>query len=176
MPPSPPPPPPSLSPCPHPFPGKILKVETKICAIWGILEANLKKSSTLKFMTNISFVSSIRNHRSIILKKKYACWLFSNGKYIFLWFLIFISARILVSTMNSRLWTCPEYLMGLICFDNSTCCHTEMEAIDQACYLTQSQYADTGPTSPSADPAMPGPWKGNHWSTNFVSSWYDQTR
>ena len=28
--------------------GKMLKVETKICAIWGILEASLKHSSTLK--------------------------------------------------------------------------------------------------------------------------------
>ena len=55
---------------------KILKVETKICAIWGILEANLKKSSTLKFITNISFLPSICIHRSIILifiEKMYAC-------------------------------------------------------------------------------------------------------
>ena len=28
------------------LPRKILKVKTKICAVWGILEANLKKSST----------------------------------------------------------------------------------------------------------------------------------
>ena len=47
-------------------PRKFLKVETKICAIWGILEANLKKSSTLMFMMNISFVPSICIHRSII--------------------------------------------------------------------------------------------------------------
>ena len=37
------------------LPRKFLKVETKICAIWGILEANLKKSSTLMFMMNITF-------------------------------------------------------------------------------------------------------------------------
>ena len=48
------------------LPRKILKVETKICAIWGILEANLKKSSTPMFMMNISFVPSICIHRSII--------------------------------------------------------------------------------------------------------------
>ena len=48
------------------LPRKILKVETKICAIWGILEANLKKSSTLMFMMNISVVTSICNHRSTI--------------------------------------------------------------------------------------------------------------
>ena len=47
-------------------PRKSLKVETKICAIWSILEANLKKSSTLMFMMNISFVLWICIHRSTI--------------------------------------------------------------------------------------------------------------
>ena len=40
--------------------------------------------------------------------------------------------------------------------DNFTCCHTEIEVADQTFYLTQSQYTDTGPTSPSADPITPG--------------------
>ena len=31
-------------------------------------------------------------------------------------------------------------------------CHTEVEVADQTFRLTQSQYTDTGPTSPSADP------------------------
>ena len=31
------------------------------------------------------------------------------------------------------------------------CCHTETEVADQICYLTQSQYADTVPTSPNAE-------------------------
>ena len=48
---------------PSPPPLNIFKVETKICAIWGILEANVKKSSTLKFTMNISFVPSIFIHR-----------------------------------------------------------------------------------------------------------------
>ena len=48
-----------------------------------------------------------------------------------------------------------------------TCCHTETEVADQAFYLTQSQYTDTGPTSPSADPITPGAWQGSHWSANF---------
>ena len=39
-----------------------------------------------------------------------------------------------------------------ICSDNFTCCLTEIEVADQTFYLTQSQYTDTGPTSPSADP------------------------
>ena len=56
---------------------------------------------------------------------------------------------------------------GRICSDNLTCCHTETEAADQTFHLTQSQYTDTGPTSPSADPITPGAWQGSHWSANF---------
>ena len=37
---------------------------------------------------------------------------------------------------------------GRICTDNFTCCHTEIEAADPTFHLTQSQYTDTGPTSP----------------------------
>ena len=55
---------------------------------------------------------------------------------------------------------------GRICSDNFTCCHTEIEVADQTFYLTQSQYTDTGPTSPSADPITPGAWQGSHWSAN----------
>ena len=56
---------------------------------------------------------------------------------------------------------------GRICSDNFTCCHTEIEVADQTFYLTQSQYTDTGPTSPSADPITPGAWQGSHWNANF---------
>ena len=56
---------------------------------------------------------------------------------------------------------------GRICTDNFTCCHTEIEAADQTFHLTQSQYTDTGPTSPSADPITPGAWQGSHWSASF---------
>ena len=51
---------------------------------------------------------------------------------------------------------------GRICTDNFTCCHTEIEAADQTFHLTQSQYTDTGLTSP-----RPGAWQGSHWSANF---------
>ena len=54
-----------------------------------------------------------------------------------------------------------------ICSDNFTCCHTKIEGADQTFYLTQSQYPDTGPTSPSADPITPGAWKDSHWSAHF---------
>ena len=43
---------------------------------------------------------------------------------------------------------------GRICSNKFTCCHTEREAADQTFYITKSQYTDTGPTSPSADPIM----------------------
>ena len=56
---------------------------------------------------------------------------------------------------------------GQICSDKFTCCHTEIAVADQTFFLTQSQYTDTGPTSPSADPATPGTWQGNNWSANF---------
>ena len=56
---------------------------------------------------------------------------------------------------------------GRICADNFTCCHTETEAADPTFYPTQSQYTDTGPTHPSADPITPGAWQGSHWSANF---------
>ena len=49
---------------------------------------------------------------------------------------------------------------GWTCSDNFTCCHTEIEAAGQTFYLTQSQYTDTGPTSPSTDPITPGAWQG----------------
>ena len=56
---------------------------------------------------------------------------------------------------------------GRICSDNFTCCHTETEVADPTFYLAQSQYTDTGPTSPSADPITPGAWQDSHWSANF---------
>ena len=48
--------------------------------------------------------------------------------------------------------------LGRICSDKFTCRHTEIEVADQSFYLTQSQYTDTRPTSPSADPITPGSW------------------
>ena len=55
---------------------------------------------------------------------------------------------------------------GRICTDNFMCCHTETEAANQTFHLTQSQYTDTGTTSPSADPITPGASQGSHWSAN----------
>ena len=58
---------------------------------------------------------------------------------------------------------------GPICSDKCTCGYTETEVADQTFYLTHSQYADTGPTSPSADPIMPGAWQGSHWKNPVAS-------
>ena len=72
---------------------------------------------------------------------------------------------LLVGCLTSQLQASVS--QGRICSDNFTCCHTEIEVADPTFYLTQSQYTDTGPTSPSADPRTPGTWQGSHWSANF---------
>ena len=65
-----------------------------------------------------------------------------------------------------------------ICSDKFTCCHSA----DQTLRVTQSQYTDTGPTSPSTDPIAPGAWQGSHLNHSrvatggqFLSHWYDST-
>ena len=60
---------------------------------------------------------------------------------------------------------------GRICSDNGLFCHTETEDVDQTFYLTQSQYTDSGPTSPSANPIKPGAWQGDHRSTFKPPVW-----
>ena len=61
-----------------------------------------------------------------------------------------------------------------ICSDNFTCCHTEIEVADQTFHLTQSQYTDTRPTSPSIDPNTPGAWQGSTGVPIFKSLvWLD---
>ena len=64
---------------------------------------------------------------------------------------------------------------GQICSDNFMCCHTDRGVAVQTFHLTQSQYTDTEPTSPSTDPIEPGTW---HWPLEyqFLSHWYDSTR
>ena len=77
----------------------------------------------------------------------------------------FIEFVLLVGCLTSQQHASVS--QGRICSDNFTCCHTEIEVADPTFYFTQSQYTDTGPTSPSADPTMPGAWQGSHWSANF---------
>ena len=56
---------------------------------------------------------------------------------------------------------------GRICSDSFTCCHTEIEVAGQTFHLTQSQYTDTGPTSPGTDPITPGAWQGSQWRSKY---------
>ena len=56
---------------------------------------------------------------------------------------------------------------GRICSDNFRSCHIEIEVAYQTVDLTQSQYIDTWPTSPSTDPITPGARQGSNWSANF---------
>ena len=92
--------------------------------------------------------------------------------------IVFVSKPVSGIVTRKRLFVCllvgcltsqqhASVSQGRICTDNFTCCHTEIEAADPTFYLTQSQYTDTGPTSPSADPLTPGAWQGSHWSANF---------
>ena len=60
--------------------------------------------------------------------------------------------------------------------DICTCCHTETEAADQICHITQSDCTDTGPTSPSNVSIIPGVRKNSHFRTAFLSERYDSTR
>ena len=47
----------------------------------------------------------------------------------------------------------------------SVCCHTHTKDANQTCCLVQCQYSDTGPTSPTTEPTLPGVWQGSHYST-----------
>ena len=55
---------------------------------------------------------------------------------------------------------------GRICSDNFTYCHTEIEVADQTFRFPQSQYTDTGLTSPSTGPITPGAWQGRATHTH----------
>ena len=64
----------------------------------------------------------------------------------------------------------PSVLQRQTCTNNCVCCHTKMKVAEQTCYLTQSQYTDPRPTSPSADPITPGAWQGSEHSAKFEAT------
>ena len=85
-----------------------------------------------------------------------------------------LKCRGFVCYLTSQQQACVS--QARICSDNFTCCHIEIEVADQTFHLTQSQYTDTGPTSPRTDPITPGAWQGSHWSANdYIGNWYDST-
>ena len=130
------------SPLPH-LPRKILKVETKICALWGILEANLKKSSTFKFIMNMSFVPSICIHRSVI-------FIFTEKK---VYLSIFFPRDMFFSTIfNFHFRKIPRFrdkfqalFLSSRTARDSHCCNfpggplTHLLAIKQGCYCLPPQ-------------------------------------
>ena len=62
---------------------------------------------------------------------------------------------------------------GQLCSHSCTCCNSEIDVADPTFYLTQSQYTDTRPTSPSTDPMMPGAWQGSRFECQFLSQWFE---
>ena len=62
------------------------------------------------------------------------------------------------------------------CISGTDLLSTETEVADPTLHLTQSQYTDTGPTSPSAGPITPGAWQDSHWSVNFEVTGMTQPR
>ena len=68
----------------------------------------------------------------------------------------------------STFWKHASVSQGRICMNNCTCCHTDTQVADQTWYLTQSQYTDTGLTSPSSDLMTRGTWQDSHQRTDFV--------
>ena len=101
-------------------------------------------------------------HKSLILINAYNSPFHKHhrGKFGFPWGLL-----LFVGCLTSQQHASVS--QGRVCSDTFTCCHTEIEFADQTFHLTQSQYTDTAPTSPSTDPITPGAWQGSHWSTNF---------
>ena len=53
--------------------------------------------------------------------------------------------------------------------------YTQIQVADETFHLTQSQYTDAGPTSPSADPITPGAWQGKPVECQALSHRYDST-
>ena len=56
-------------------------------------------------------------------------------------------------------------IQGQILPDSCMCCHTGVWVACYGCWLIQSQYTDTGPTSPSTKHILLGAWQGSHQSS-----------
>ena len=128
-------------------------------------------------------------HPHILLRPKDKDTIYCKGKFCLsliigtIWYVPSKSSR----CMTTYLWFLPDQggvefavwlvaltfqqhasvSQGWICSGNFMCCHTEIEVADQTFYLIQSKCTDSWPTSPRADPIMPGAWQGRHCSANF---------
>ena len=90
------------------------------------------------------------------------CMLSPDFKAALIFFITCTMFSLLVGPSNMRV-----YLRDGSAQTYFTCCHTEIEVADQTFHLTQSQYTNTGPTSPSTDPITPGACQGSHLSASF---------
>ena len=101
----------------------------RVVALWSLFGGCLENTSTVKIGTRGTCTLTVCTHRcrAVCL---FACCLTSQQH---------------VSVSQGR-----------ICSDNFTCCHSEIKVADPTFRLTQSQYTDTGPISPSTDPITPG--------------------
>ena len=84
--------------------------------------------------------------------------------------------RLLLGCLASRQRASVSH--GPICPDKCTCCHTEIEVVDEMFYLTQSQYTDTGPTSPGVIALTYNARRPGRVATvvSILSNWYDSTQ
>ena len=118
----------------------------------------------------ITFYCTFLSVRGILLLHRSTVYL--TFSFMFIASALFIQVQHLKSKCDLFVCWLPSQphasvSQGRICSDSCMCCHTEIEVADQTFHLTQSQYTDTGLTSPSADPIMPGAWQGSHLSANF---------
>ena len=111
-------------------------------------EEIVKKSRFAPFSAII--IIFVRNHQKY---GRFFFFFFQNQPFIIL-LLVEGAVCLLVGCLTSQQQASVS--QGRVCSDNFTCCHTEIEVADRTFYLTQSQYTDTGPTSPTADPITPG--------------------
>ena len=137
--------------------------------MWYCQESWVKEDKTFS-VVSVSFgFSQVRIRKIRCCCCLFVCWSLNVPATClcisFFLSLLYLFVCLLVGCLTSQQHASVS--QGRICSDNFTCCHTEVEAADPTFYLTQSQYTDTGSTSPSADPISPGAWQSSHWSANF---------
>ena len=131
---------------------------TSVCIIFRIHNACVHNTSPFKMHQNTQYTRM--HYTSVYIIHQCAqsvCTIHQNTQYI-----------VVVDCLTSQQH--ESVSQGRICSDNFTSCHTEIEAAEQIFHLTQSQYTDTRPASPSTDPITPGAWQSSHWSAKFLVS------
>ena len=145
----------------------------EVLSVWWSATSTTKVGEVLSLSSQCHAYHQSRCCVVGVVNMLHSCWVF----FFFRWLLNvpatcqcisgtdLLNVCLLVACLTSQQQASVS--QGRICSDSCTCCHTETDVTDQTFYLTQSQYTDTGPTNPSADPITPGAWQGSHWSANF---------